>query len=68
MVQKILTGLADKNGKILARSRKDTEAKLGEEKIIANMVASIEEVLAKKKSSSRRYNCSGNWKSRPLRC
>lgn len=45
---KILTGLADKNGKILARSRKDTEAKLGEEKIIANMVASIEEVLVKK--------------------
>ncbi|MFW6280818.1 MAG: ROK family protein [Halanaerobium sp.] len=44
---KILTGLSDKNGKILARSRRDTEAELGEEKIIANMVETVEDILRK---------------------
>lgn len=44
---KILTGLADNEGKIIARSRRDTEADLGEDKIIENMTATIEDVLEK---------------------
>lgn len=44
---KILTGLADSEGKIIARSRRDTEADLGEDKIIENMIATIEDVLEK---------------------
>ncbi|MFW5979670.1 MAG: ROK family protein, partial [Halanaerobium sp.] len=44
---KILTGLADSEGKIVTRSRRDTEADLGEDKIIENMVATIEDVLEK---------------------
>lgn len=44
---KILTGLADSSGKIITRSRRDTEAELGEDKIIENMVATIEDVLEK---------------------
>jgi glucokinase len=42
---KILTGLSDKNGEILARSRRGTEADLGEEKIITNMIETVEDVL-----------------------
>lgn len=44
---KILTGLSDKNGKILARSRRETEAALGEDKIISNMIETVEDVLHK---------------------
>lgn len=44
---KILTGLADSKGNIITRSRKDTEAELGEDKIIENMVLTIESVLKK---------------------
>jgi glucokinase len=44
---KILTGLADSEGKIITRSRRDTEADLGEDKIIENMIATIEAVLKK---------------------
>ncbi|ADQ14281.1 ROK family protein [Halanaerobium hydrogeniformans] len=63
---KILTGLADKNGKILARSRKDTEAKYGEEKIIANMVESIEDVLAKTELKAEDIKCLGIGSPGPL--
>lgn len=44
---KILTGLADSEGNIITRSRRDTEAELGEDKIIENMIATIEDVLEK---------------------
>lgn len=44
---KILTGLADSSGEIISRSRRETEAELGEDKIIANMIATIEDVLNK---------------------
>ncbi|SFL60218.1 ROK family protein [Halanaerobium salsuginis] len=44
---KILTGLADQEGNIIARSRRDTEAAAGEETIIKNMILTIEDVLAK---------------------
>jgi glucokinase len=44
---KILTGLADIEGNIITRSRRDTEAELGEDKIIENMIATIEDVLSK---------------------
>ncbi len=44
---KILTGLADAQGKILTRSRKETEAELGEDKIIENMIETIETVINK---------------------
>lgn len=44
---KILTGLADSEGKIITRSRRDTEADLGEDKIIENMVATIKDVMNK---------------------
>ncbi|MEC9490804.1 MAG: ROK family protein [Halanaerobiales bacterium] len=44
---KILTGLADSEGKIITRARRDTEAALGEDKIIKNMIATIEAVLKK---------------------
>jgi glucokinase len=44
---KILTGLADTQGNIITRSRKETEANLGEDKIIANMIETIETVIEK---------------------
>jgi len=44
---KILTGLADGEGNIITRSRRATEADLGEEKIIENMLATIDDVLKK---------------------
>ncbi|SDC93627.1 ROK family protein [Halanaerobium congolense] len=44
---KILTGLADTQGNIITRSRKETEANLGEDKIIANMIETIETVVEK---------------------
>jgi len=44
---KILAGLADAQGNIITRSRKETEAELGEDKIIENMIETIEEVLNK---------------------
>ncbi|SDG95523.1 ROK family protein [Halanaerobium congolense] len=44
---KILTGLADAQGNIITRSRKETEADLGEDKIIANMIETIETVIEK---------------------
>lgn len=44
---KILAGLADSEGNIIKRSRRDTEADLGEDKIIENMIATIEDVLDK---------------------
>ena len=49
---KILTGLADKNGEIIVRSRRDTEAELGEEKIISNMIETVEDVLKKAEVSA----------------
>lgn len=42
---KILTGLADNKGKIITRSRRDTEAEFGEDKIIKNMIKTIKDVL-----------------------
>lgn len=44
---KILTGLADAQGNIITRSRKETEADLGEDKIISNMIETIETVIQK---------------------
>jgi glucokinase len=44
---KILAGLSDAQGNIITRSRKETEAELGEDKIIENMIETIEEVLNK---------------------
>jgi acetyl-CoA acetyltransferase len=44
---KILTGLANAQGNIITRSRKATEAELGEDKIIENMIETIEIVLNK---------------------
>src|SRR6056297_2365799 len=44
---KILAGLADAQGNIITRSRKETEAELGEDKIIENMIETIESVLNK---------------------
>lgn len=44
---KILTGLADAQGNIITRSRKETEAELGEDKIIENMIETIESVIDK---------------------
>ena len=44
---KILTGLADSEGNIKTRSRKATEADLGEDTIIENMIITIEEALKK---------------------
>ncbi|MFN2340765.1 MAG: ROK family protein [Halanaerobium sp.] len=44
---KILTGLADMKGNIITRSRRETEAELGEDKIIENMLATIDDVLKK---------------------
>lgn len=44
---KILTGLADSDGNIITRSRRDTEAELGEDKIIENMIATVEDVIEK---------------------
>ncbi|MGM0499123.1 MAG: ROK family protein [Bacillota bacterium] len=44
---KILAGLADAQGNIITRSRKETEAELGEDKIIENMIETIEAVLNK---------------------
>lgn len=44
---KILTGLADSKGNIITRSRKDTEAEIGEDKIIENMISTVETVLKK---------------------
>ena len=44
---KILTGLADSKGNIITRARRDTEAELGEDKIISNMIKTVEEVLSK---------------------
>ena len=44
---KLLAGLADAQGNIITRSRKETEAELGEDKIIENMIETIESVLNK---------------------
>lgn len=42
---KILTGLADAEGNILASSRCDTQAEMGESQIIKNMIGTVNEVL-----------------------
>jgi glucokinase len=63
---KILTGLSDKNGKILARSRRDTEAELGEEKIISNMVETVKDVLRKTRFNSEDIKTLGIGSPGPL--
>ncbi|MGM0602939.1 MAG: ROK family protein [Bacillota bacterium] len=42
---KILTGLADGEGKILADSRRDTQAEMGEKQVINNMLKTVKDVL-----------------------
>lgn len=63
---KILTGLSDKNGKILARSRRDTEAESGEKKIISNMIETVEDVLHKTGLSSEEVRTLGIGSPGPL--
>ncbi|ACL70354.1 ROK family protein [Halothermothrix orenii] len=45
---KILTALADARGKIVAKKKLPTEARKGEEKVIQNIVSSIDAVLQEK--------------------
>ena len=63
---KILTGLADSKGKIITRSRRDTEADLGEDKIIENMIATVEEVLKKEEIEKEQVECLGIGSPGPL--
>lgn len=63
---KILTGLADENGKLITKVRKDTEAELGEEKIIENMLATIREVIAKSGAAKKEIHSLGIGSPGPL--
>jgi len=63
---KILTGLADKNGEIISRSRRATEAALGEKKIIENMVETVEDVMQKSGISSDKIRALGIGSPGPL--
>ncbi len=63
---KILTGLADEDGKILVRSRKATEAAKGQAAIIDNILATIEEVLIKAEIKAEQVNCIGVGSPGPL--
>ncbi|CCU80544.1 Transcriptional regulator [Halanaerobium saccharolyticum subsp. saccharolyticum DSM 6643] len=63
---KILAGLADAQGNIITRSRKETEAELGEDKIIENMIETIEEVLNKAGVSKEQVRTLGIGSPGPL--
>lgn len=63
---KILTGLADDKGKIITRSRRDTEAELGEDKIIKNMIKTIKDVLNKANVNKNQIRALGIGSPGPL--